>query len=47
MDLKEGYFHIQIHIQEEDKHKTAFTINKVKHEWNRMPMGLKNATAIF
>ncbi|KAI4293288.1 hypothetical protein PAPHI01_2562 [Pancytospora philotis] len=45
LDLKDGYY--QIHIKEEDKHKTAFTINSKKYEWNRMPMGFKNAPMIF
>ena len=45
LDLKEGYF--QIKLAEEDRHKTAFTINQKKYEWNRMPMGYKNSPAIF
>jgi len=45
IDLKEGYF--QIHVAEADKHKTAFTVNGIKYEWNRMPMGFKNAPLIF
>ena len=45
LDLKEGYF--QILIEEEDKEKTAFEVNNQKYEWNRMPMGFKNAPMIF
>jgi hypothetical protein len=45
IDLKEGYF--QIRIAEQDKEKTAFEINDKKYEWNRMPMGFKNAPMIF
>ncbi|KAI5178984.1 hypothetical protein PAEPH01_2586, partial [Pancytospora epiphaga] len=45
LDLKDEYF--QILVNEEHKHKTAFTINGKRYEWNRMPMGFKNAPMIF
>ena len=45
LDLKEGYF--QIRLAKEDQHKTAFTVNQKKYEWNRMPMGFKNAPTFF
>lgn len=45
IDLKDGYF--QIEIQEEDKEKTAFKFDNLLYEWNRMPMGFKNAPSIF
>jgi hypothetical protein len=45
VDLKDGYF--QIEIREEDKKKTAFKFDNQVYEWNRMPMGFKNAPSIF
>ncbi|KAI5153777.1 hypothetical protein ENBRE01_3245, partial [Enteropsectra breve] len=45
IDLKDGYF--QIEIIEEHKHKTAFKFDNLLYEWNRMPMGYKNAPSIF
>ena len=45
LDLKEGYY--QIELEPSDRYKTAFTINNKKYEWNVMPMGYKNAPAIF
>ncbi|KRH93375.1 putative LTR retrotransposon [Pseudoloma neurophilia] len=45
IDLKDGFY--QIKIREEDKHKTAFTINNKSYEFERMPMGYKNAPFIF
>ncbi|KAF9756144.1 Retrovirus-related Pol polyprotein from transposon opus, partial [Nosema granulosis] len=45
IDLKEGFF--QIHLQESDKKKTAFKIKNKLYEWNRMPMGFKNSSAVF
>lgn len=45
LDLKDGDF--QIPVREEDKYKTAFTINQRKYGWNRMPMGFKNSQAKF
>ncbi|KAI5152345.1 hypothetical protein ENBRE01_2758 [Enteropsectra breve] len=45
VDLKDGYF--QIEINEEDKEKTAFKFENLLYEWNRMPMGFKNAPSIF
>ncbi|ELQ74820.1 RNA-directed DNA polymerase, LTR Retrotransposon [Trachipleistophora hominis] len=45
LDIKEGYF--QINVREEDKKKTAFQIGSRKYEFNRMPMGFKNAPLIF
>jgi RNase H-like domain found in reverse transcriptase/Reverse transcriptase (RNA-dependent DNA polymerase) len=45
IDLKDGFF--QIPLAEKDKHKTAFRIKHKLYEWNVMPMGFKNAPAIF
>ncbi|KAF9745490.1 Retrovirus-related Pol polyprotein from transposon opus, partial [Nosema granulosis] len=45
LDLKDGFF--QIPLAEKDKHKTAFRIKHKLYEWNVMPMGFKNAPAIF
>lgn len=45
IDLQSG-FH-QISIREEDREKTAFSINHAKFHFIRMPFGLKNAPSIF
>lgn len=45
IDLKDGYF--QVEIRECDKYKTAFKFDNLLYEWNRMPMGFKNAPSIF
>ncbi|KAI5179472.1 hypothetical protein PAEPH01_2652, partial [Pancytospora epiphaga] len=45
INLKNGYF--QIHLDEKDKHKTAFIVNGKKYKWNRMPMGFKNTPMNF
>ena len=45
IDLESG-FH-QILIKESDCEKTAFAVNGAKHEFVRMPFGLKNAPSIF
>lgn len=45
IDLESG-FH-QILIREEDREKTAFSVNHAKFHFKRMPFGLKNAPAIF
>ena len=45
IDLESG-FH-QIHMQETDIEKTAFSINNGKYEYIRMPFGLKSASSIF
>jgi hypothetical protein len=44
-DARAG-FH-QLPIREADRHKTAFWSSKRLYEWNRMPMGLKNASAAW
>jgi hypothetical protein len=45
IDLKDGFFQIQ--LRKEDRHKTAFMVNNRLYECNRMPMGFKNAPAVF
>lgn len=45
VDLESG-FH-QILIREQDREKTAFSINHAKFQFVRMPFGLKNAPSIF
>lgn len=45
VDLESGYH--QILIREEDREKTAFSINHSKFHFIRMPFGLKNAPSIF
>lgn len=44
-DLESG-FH-QILLKENDREKTAFSVNGAKYEFNRLPFGLKNAPSIF
>lgn len=45
IDLKDGFF--QIPLRAQDRHKTAFRFNHKLYEWLVMPMGFKNAPAIF
>lgn len=45
LDLKSGYH--QITLAEEDREKTAFSVNGGKYEFCRLPFGLKNAGSIF
>jgi Reverse transcriptase (RNA-dependent DNA polymerase) len=45
IDLKEGFYHIE--IEEEDKHKTAFEFDGRIYEWNSMVMGYKNSPHIL
>lgn len=45
IDLKSG-FH-QILLKEEDREKTAFSVNNGKYEFCRLQFGLKNAPSIF
>jgi len=44
-DLKSGFW--QIHIQESDRYKTAFTVPFRQYEWNVMSFGLKNVPSEF
>lgn len=45
LDVKSGFHHVP--IQENDRHKTAFTTQTGTYHWNVMPFGLKNGPAIF
>ena len=45
LDLKCGYW--QIHLDERDKEKTAFTCHGGLYEHNVMPFGLANAPGVF
>lgn len=45
LDLEAGYH--QILVKEEDREKTAFSVNGSKYEFNRLPFGLKNSASIF
>ncbi|CAI5483011.1 unnamed protein product [Closterium sp. Yama58-4] len=45
LDLRQGFN--QIPIAEEDKKKTAFHGPDGLYEWNFMPFGLRNASAVF
>ncbi|WUR04560.1 endonuclease [Vairimorpha necatrix] len=45
LDLKDAFFCIE--LAEKDRYKTAFRFKHLLYEWNVMPMGFKNAPAIF
>ena len=46
LDLRSGYW--QVEIEEEDKHKTAFSVGNLGFfECNRMPFGLTNISASY
>lgn len=45
INLKSGYH--QINLAENDRKKTAFSINNGKYEFCRLPFRLKNAPGIF
>lgn len=45
MDLCKGYY--QVPLEENSKKKTAFITPQGKFKFNRMPVGLKNAPAVF
>lgn len=45
LDLAMGFYQIQ--LKNEDREKTAFSVNNGKYEFSRLPMGLKNAPSIF
>lgn len=45
IDLKDAYY--QVKIAERDKKKTTFKINGKTYEYERIPMGYKNASFIF
>lgn len=45
LDLKAGYH--QIILAEQDREKTAFSVNGGKYEFCRLPFGLANSSSIF
>ena len=45
LDLSKGYYHIR--MVDTDIEKTAFTCHRGKFEFLRMPIGVKNAPAVF
>ena len=45
LDMKDGFF--QIPLRTCDRHKTAFRFKNRLYQWKKMPMGFKNAPAVF
>ncbi|KAF9746157.1 Polyprotein P3 [Nosema granulosis] len=45
IDLKEGFYHIE--IEDEHKHKTDFEFDGRVYKWNSMVMGFKNSPHIM
>ena len=45
LDLASGFWQIPLHA--ETKHKSSFITQQGQYQWNRLPMGLSNATTTF
>ena len=47
LDLKSGYWQVEVHPDDHDKEKTAFCTSEGLYEFNVMPFGLCNGSATY